>query len=649
MSSTLLEDYSRAQRMAQKEYRQALSQGKDPYPAVLDTLLGDEQSLPVQEVGLVEVPLERIVGTKSQGRISAFSRSFLPLLEPGCEFANKWVSLLGSHLDEGIRDPILCYEYLGDFYVQEGNKRVSILRYVGAVSITANVKRLLPKKTEEPRIRAYYEFLDFYRNTKIYQVQFRRPGDYQLLLAKLGREPGEVWTKEESAQFRAYYRYFLDAFAQFRDSSGLRPEQALLSWLEVYPFRSLGSMSQRELKKTLESLWGEVKALASDEPVEVRTVPAGEKPATVLDRIIALTAEPLKVAFVHYLDLDTSTWATGHDLGRQQLEQNLGSRVKVRSYFHADDAEKAAAILDRAVADGANVVFTTSPQLSRPTLRAAVKYPGVRFLNCSVDTPYPSIRSYYSRVYEAKFVTGAIAGAMSKGDTIGYIGSSPILGVIASINAFALGAVMTNPKARIDLRWSCLPGTPLLDLQHEGIRVISNRDVPVKDQLHWSFCNYGTYTFDDEGNLQALASPVWLWGNFYEKVVRSILSGTWDKQKPAAKALNYWWGMDSGVIDVEFTKNLPDGVRTLAETLRQGLKSGTLDPFRRRIIAQDGAEKNDGSKSFSAEEILHMDWFCRNVHGEIPEFDEIVPHAQPMVRSLGVYKDRIPPEKEESV
>ena len=62
-------------------------------------------------------------------------------------------------------------------------------------------------------------------------------------------------------------------------------------------------------------------------------------------------------------------------------------KVTVRSYFHADSPEETEMLLEQAVAEGADVIFTTTPQLSRPTLRVALKYPRVRFLNCSVDTP----------------------------------------------------------------------------------------------------------------------------------------------------------------------------------------------------------------------------------------------------------------------
>ena len=280
-------------------------------------------------------------------------------------------------------------------------------------------------------------------------------------------------------------------------------------------------------------------------------------------------------------------------------------------------------------------------------MKIAVKYPKVHFLTCSVDQPYSSMRTYYGRIFEAKFITGAIAGAVAQDDRIGYIGSSPILGVAASINAFALGAQMTNPRAQIDLRWSCCEGTPQADFYAEGIRVISNRDVPTQNQVYMNFCNYGTYLLGNRGDLVPLASPLWVWGKFYEHVITALLAGTWkDDKRTHPKAVNYWLGMDSGVIDVEFSNRLPAGVLSLANILRDGLRNKTIQPFRRRILAQDGTVKNDGSRDFTTEELLHMDWLCENVIGEIPAFDELLPMAQPLVRELGIYRDKIPAIKE---
>lgn len=645
------EEYASALRSAQKECKELTAAGKPTHPAVLDEILDDNVAWSVQDIGLVEIPSERIVGTKSAGRITSFTPTFQPLLKPTSEFATKWVNLCDAHLSNtGIRDPITCYEYLGEFYVEEGNKRVSVLRHFDAPRIPGLVKRILPPRSDDPRVRAYYEFLDFYRMSRLYTIQFRRPGDYTKLLAFLGKDADEKWDETERRTFSAYYHYFLDAFqAQSASHADTLPEEALLLWLQVHPYKALGSMTGAELTKSLAALWPDVVASTQLSEVTVKTEPVAEAKPGLLTRIIAPNPDHIHVAFVHQLDPATSSWVLGHDDGRKHLESVYGDKVVTRSYFDANSTEEAEKLLDQAIADGAQVVFTTAPKLGRATLKAAVKYPKVNFWNCSIDQPYSSVRTYYGRIFEAKFITGAIAGAMALDDRIGYIGSNPIFGVPASINAFALGAQMTNPRVQIELRWSCMPGTPQADFFRDGLRVISNRDVPTQDKVYMEFCNYGTYLLDDRAGLIPLASPVWKWGNFYEYVIRAMLSGGTKDDKAVPRVLNYWLGMDSGVIGIKLSDRLPAGVTALAKILERDMMAKTLDPFARRIVAQDGTVKNDGTAVFTPDELLHMDWLCGNVIGTIPTFDEILPMSQSLVRELGIYRDHIPAVKEISI
>ena len=161
-----VEEYAKALKEGQKEYKECIQKAMDPNPAVLDEILSPEAADTCVNVGLVNVPIHRIVGTKTAGRVSAFTPTFRPLLEADTEFANKWISLCADHLgDEGIREPIQCFEYLGNFYVQEGNKRVSVLRHFGAPRIAAQVKRVVPVMDESPKMKAYGEFLEFYKLT----------------------------------------------------------------------------------------------------------------------------------------------------------------------------------------------------------------------------------------------------------------------------------------------------------------------------------------------------------------------------------------------------------------------------------------------------------------------------------------------------
>ena len=644
INAEVKEEYLLAQKQGQKEARERTALGLNPHPLVLDEILPATDT--VVEVGLVDIPAERIVGTKTAGRITAFSASFLPLLGMETEFSLKWRVLCADHLgDTGIREPIQCFEYYGNFYVQEGNKRVSVLRYFGAAKIPGTVKRVLPASDGSPRYQAYQEFLEFYKGSKLYTVQFRRPGDYAKLLKALGMKFAESWTDDQRKTFNSYFHYFVEAFESIREKVGdVLPEEALLLWLQLYPYENLGKLSSAELKKTVESLSYDVFS-ANLDAVKVETRQEEPVKANILTRL--MTPDHVNVAFVHQLDPSVSAWVLGHEEGRKYIEEVFEEKVTVRSYYDANTPELAEEKLELAVAEGAQVVFTTAPMLSRATLKCAVKYPKVKFFNCSVSQPYSSIRTYYGRMYEAKFITGAIAGAMAQNNRVGYIASYPIFGTPASINAFALGAQMTNPRAQVELRWSCCEGNPQADFFRDGIRVVSNRQVPSKDKQYLDFCNYGTYLLDDRGGMLSLGSPLWMWGKFYEKVVEALLKGVKDEKNPY-NAVNYWLGMDSGIIDIHLSDRLPAGVRALANLLQQSMRTGALDPFARKIVAQDGTLKNDGTQVFTPRELLKMDWLCENVIGEIPAFDQILPMSQNMVRELGLYRDQIKDTKEGS-
>lgn len=640
-----LDEYARALKQGQREVAELAARGRATGPAVLDELLPENNADVVQDLGVIEIPSERIIGTKSAGRIAAFSPSFRPLLDPQSEFANKWAYLCVAHLGEvGIREPITCFEYLGNFYVQEGNKRVSVLRYFGSPRIPAAVSRIVPPMDGTPRIQAYYEFLDFFKASRLYAVQFRRPNDYAKLLSAVGKQPGETWTEDERRTFNAYFSYFRDAFSQMGPlKEDVLPEEALLLWLQLYSYKDLGRFTVSEIRKTLTAMRYDMLSAASHDSIKVQTTAEAGK-SGILSRLS--TPVYLNVAFVHQLSPATSGWVLGHEQGREYLEEKLGSKLTVRSYFNADTPEEAARLLEQAVDDGAQVVFTTAPLLRAATLKAAIEYPKVQFLNCSVDQPYSSVRSYYGRVYEGKFITGAIAGALAQNNRIGYIASYPIYGQLANINAFALGAQLTNPRAQIELRWSCVEGNHQADFFANGIRVISNRDAPGQNKMYLDFCSYGTYLMDDKGELVPLGSPVWVWGKFYEYVLNAMFAGTWKTEKASGTALNYWLGMDSGVISVNLSDRLPAGLRALAQYLQTGLSTRTVDPFARRIVAQDGTVKSDGTRTFSPDELLHMNWLCDNVFGSLPDPAEILPISRAMVKELGIYQDGVLKKKE---
>lgn len=164
--------YKEAQRRAQKEFRACTSRGEYPYPPVLDDFVCRDQLNRGVNLGTVQIPLEFVVGTCTDIRTNAFARNFMPLLEEDSEFATKWQALCQAHVEEGIRDPIKVYEYMNRYYVQEGNKRVSVLKFFGGDVVTASVIQILPERNETPESQLYYELLEFRRFSQISYVEF---------------------------------------------------------------------------------------------------------------------------------------------------------------------------------------------------------------------------------------------------------------------------------------------------------------------------------------------------------------------------------------------------------------------------------------------------------------------------------------------
>ena len=189
----MLEDYRNALRAGQRAYRACVARGQSPYLKVLDEILNGVDIVAQEPLGLVDIPAESIVGTKTSGRHTAFAANFMPLLDDDTEFAVKWSNLCDAHLEEGIHTPIIAYEYLNRFYVQEGNKRVSVLKYYEAVTVPGTVTRLIPARNDTLENKIYYEFLDFYKLSKVNNVRFSKLGGYAKLQTLVCKASGEAW------------------------------------------------------------------------------------------------------------------------------------------------------------------------------------------------------------------------------------------------------------------------------------------------------------------------------------------------------------------------------------------------------------------------------------------------------------------------
>lgn len=625
--------YLEALRRGKKEQKKCLLLGRFPYLPVLDEILTHQNILTEQNLGLVQIPLENVVGTSTKGRTYAFAANFMPILDEQSEFACKWESLAEAQINEGIRDPIKVYEFMNRFYVVEGNKRVSVLKYFGADKIAAYVTRKIPAPSEDLDIKLYYEFMKFYEATGFNTVEFTRLGKANKLLERVGAEI--PWDDKAKEDFRGILFRFTNAYEQCGGKHlPITVGDALATFLKVYSYEEVLKMSAQEFSSCVSKCWKEFLVLTEKNRVDLVLDPKEATTRKSLFRyLLPNSSKKFTVAFLYPKSPEESNWVYAHDLGRAYLEETFPEQISTICVENVN-AENIVDVLQDVVEKGANIVFEVGIDMMDASLKYAVEHPEVTILNCSLNTPHKNIRTYYARMYEAKFISGMIAGAMAENDKIAYVADYPIYGMIANINAFALGAACVNPRAKVYLDWSTRKDYDLdYFLTMNDIHYVSNQDMirPINPSRE-----YGLYKYEN-GEATNIVMPVWNWGIYYEKLIQGILAGTYKSEDEGeAKALNYWWGMSAGVIDLVYSKHVPTGVKRLAEHMEYDISVGDVYPFFGEIRAQDGTIKNNAGEAMSPEDIMKMDYLVENVAGDIPSIDLLKENAKPIVELKGV-------------
>ena len=638
----MLEDYAKARKLGLKQVDHDVAHGLYPYPPALDDILKNQGYQGEVPIGLAEIDLSLIAGTKTRGRQNMFSSGFMPIAEAGSEFAMKWSDLIDSQRAEGLRDPIVVYEYLQRFYVQEGNKRVSVSRYLGMPTILASITRVTPMPSDEKGLRVYHEFTRFYRVCPIYGITSAEEGFYARLAALLGQDLDSPWPDDVVRDLRALFDSFSASFrAHGGDGLDLQVGDALLYYVSIFGFEHLRGLSPKEVDAQVEKIWGEfvvtqgtgARAYLEDPSLE------GTRPLPKLRNLAKKTvlAKPFSVAFIYDRNPLSSGWISLHERGRQKLEERLAGTVETRAFTDRSSDAAFDQAVDEAVGHGADLVITCAPTQMRQALRAAAEHPGPAYLNCSVSLSHSAVRGFYGRMYEAKFLLGALAASLAGHHRVGYVAESPVFSTVAEINAFAIGAAMVDPYVTVSLKWFSAKGYDWRrEFREEGVHVISGRDYanPLAPKESW-----GLYRVEESGAETHLAEPVWKWGRYYEMLVRSIRNDTWRREgeKIQGQSLNYWWGMSAGVLDVRLSEDLPRGQRMLVDVLRQSVLSGRVHPFTGELVAQGGdVVQGPEAGRLTSEQIVRMRWLNENVIGRLPEQRELDRDGRVEVEVAGV-------------
>ncbi|MBT3271633.1 MAG: BMP family ABC transporter substrate-binding protein [Spirochaetales bacterium] len=259
----------------------------------------------------------------------------------------------------------------------------------------------------------------------------------------------------------------------------------------------------------------------------------------------------IKAGFIYVGPIGDYGWSHAHDQGRLYVEEKFPwlETVYVESVPEGDSSR----IIDRLIQEEkVNVIFTTSFGYMDDTVAAAEKYPDVTFMHCSGFKTSDNLGTYFGDLYQAYYLNGIIAGALTKTNMLGYVAAFPIPELVRHINALAMGAKAVNPDAEVHVRWTYAWYGPEKAKEAAESLIASGsdflaftEDTPAVIEVGQDHFEKGDeiYTFSHYSPMQpygvdsAISGQLSDWGVLYEKILQDIYDGTWTNER-------HWWLME---------------------------------------------------------------------------------------------------------
>jgi simple sugar transport system substrate-binding protein len=347
--------------------------------------------------------------------------------------------------------------------------------------------------------------------------------------------------------------------------------------------------------------------------------------AAALAASVAMPAsaqEKTKACFVYIGSKTDGGYSQAHDLGRQQVDKELGDKVETAFVENVPEGPDAQRAIERLARSGCAIVFATSFGFMDQTVAAAAKFPDVKFEHATGYKTSENMGVYNARFYEGRYIQGQIAAKMSKTGVAGYIASFPIPEVVMGINAFTLGAQSVNPDFKIKVVWA----NTWFDAAKEAdaAKVLADQGVDVMTQHTDSTApmqvaaERGIYAFGQASDMikagpnTQLTAIVDTWGSYYVKRIKAVLDGTW-------KSENIWDGLAQNIMEMAPFTNMPDDVKAMAEDTVAKIKSGELKPFTGPIKKQDGSDWLKEGESADDATLAGLNFYVQGVDDKLPQ------------------------------
>ena len=315
-----------------------------------------------------------------------------------------------------------------------------------------------------------------------------------------------------------------------------------------------------------------------------------------------------KMALLHIGSIGDYGWTYEGHSGAQEMAQEL-------PYVEISEREEAcgpdAPQIMRGYAEAGNkIIFCHSYNFGKYIEEVAPNYPDVIFMwGAGVEKKASNTGIYFGRMYEARFLGGIVAGAMTKTNKIGYAAALPISEVVRSIDAFARGVASVNSEAKIYAEWIGEWYDPpkekevTLSLIDKGCDIITHHSdsyapgeaAEEKGVYYISFGSdmkrFAPHVF--------LTGTVWNWAPIMTDIVEAVHNGTWNEHP----GQDWWYGLAEGGVQLApFSDLVPEDVVGMVEEKKQAIIEGKLEVF----------------PGMTDEELREIYYFEPNIIGKLP-------------------------------
>ena len=331
--------------------------------------------------------------------------------------------------------------------------------------------------------------------------------------------------------------------------------------------------------------------------------------------------EELIIGALHVGSMNDAGYNQAQHAGLVAMNENLPN-VKLIEAENVPESADAERVMENMIQQGAKIIFPQSFGYLDPALNVAAKYPDVTFMHPAGFKLADNFGTYWGNNFEAMYLAGIAAGAATESNQLGFITAFPIPNILASLNAFHLGAKSVNPDvvttlvingAWVDPTKEAAATNALADAGVDVVTMIVDSPVTIVKTAEERGIKVIGFHSDA---LQEFAPNGWLtgvaytWGPLFTRIVQSVEDGTW-------KSEHIRGGVESDYVTLAaFGPSVTEETKAKIEAAKAGIISGELKIFQGPILDNEGTVRIAEGEAGGIELLDTTDWLVEGVVGQ---------------------------------